>query len=44
MVFARGDSGFGVMAFRFGARVAQAILDNQDISEKKITFATTVLN
>jgi glycine/D-amino acid oxidase-like deaminating enzyme len=44
MVFAGGYSGFGVTATRFGARVALAILDNRDVPETKMTFATTEPN
>ena len=44
MVFAGGYSGFGVTATRFGARVALAILDNQDIPETRMTFAKTEPN
>ncbi|NKB77925.1 MAG: FAD-dependent oxidoreductase [Gammaproteobacteria bacterium] len=44
MVFAGGYSGFGVTASRFGARVALAILYNQDIPETKMAFANTQPN
>lgn len=40
MIYAGGYSGFGVTATRFGARVGLAILDNQDIPETKLEFAT----
>ena len=44
MVYAGGYSGFGVTASRFGARVGLAILDQVDIVETKMTFATTEPN
>lgn len=44
MVFAGGYSGFGVTASRFGARVGLAILDDEDIPETKMAFATTEPN
>jgi glycine/D-amino acid oxidase-like deaminating enzyme len=42
MVYAGGYSGFGVTASRFAARVALAIVDNNDIPERNLTFAKTV--
>ncbi|NRA55536.1 MAG: FAD-dependent oxidoreductase [Gammaproteobacteria bacterium] len=42
MIYAGGYSGFGVTATRFGARVGLAILDNNDISETKLSFATSL--
>ena len=42
MIYAGGYSGFGVTATRFGARVGLAILDDKDIPERKLKFATTL--
>ena len=42
MIYAGGYSGFGVTATRFGARVGLAILDNKDIPETRLEFATTL--
>ncbi|BFM15657.1 FAD-dependent oxidoreductase [Maricurvus nonylphenolicus] len=42
MIYAGGYSGFGVTATRFASRVAVAILDDEDIPERKLTFARTV--
>ena len=42
MIYAGGYSGFGVTASRFGARVGMAVLDNKDIPETSLEFATTV--
>jgi len=41
MIYTGGYSGFGVTATRFGARIGLAILDNQDIPERNLEFATT---
>jgi len=41
MIFAGGYSGFGVTATRFGARIALALLDKQDIPEARMAFAKT---
>jgi glycine/D-amino acid oxidase-like deaminating enzyme len=41
MVYAGGYSGFGVTASRFAARVALAIVDDEDIPERNLEFATT---
>ena len=42
MIYAGGYSGFGVTASRFAARVALAIVDDVDIPEKKLSFATSL--
>ncbi|MDA7585877.1 hypothetical protein N8739_11640 [Luminiphilus sp.] len=42
MIYGGGDSGFGVTATRFGARVVLAVLDKRDIPETKLEFAPTL--
>ena len=42
MIYAGGYSGFGVTATRFGARVGLGVLDQSDIPEVKLKFATTL--
>lgn len=42
MVYVGGFSGFGVTASRFAARVALAIVDDQDVPERHLRFARTV--
>lgn len=41
MLYVGGYSGFGVTATRFGARVGLAILDDVDIPERHLRFATS---
>jgi len=42
MIYAGGYSGFGVTATRFGARIGLAVLDNTNIPETKLGFATSL--
>ena len=44
MIYAGGYSGFGVVASRFAARMALAIIDDLDIPERKLAFAGAMPN